>query len=325
MNGTVKFSHDPLYTYVSSIPTEDTYTNPIAEWNYSNLLPGESRNINITLNLSASAVLGNIVYAGGIIEPVVSDSTPVNNVDTAFSTIVGSWDPNMKEAVPTAGDGVNNMGQVSPSQTITYTIHFQNLGTDTAFRIVVMDTINTKMDFTSMNILAASHNYNCEAKGNGILEWTFNNIMLPDENTNEIKSHGFVKYSMTPKSTLPLGTIITNTADIYFDYNAPVKTNTTYHVIALPSAINEEYIDNSILTVFPNPATESVNIMLTGSSINDYKIVVVDVTGRKIKSLNNLSEKQCTINITDLLSGFYFIEINDNNGKTLAKQKLIVQ
>ena len=87
----------------------------------------------------------------------------------------------------------------------------------------------------------------------------------------------------------------------------------------------QKYIDNSILTVFPNPATESVNIMLTGSSINDYKIVVVDVTGRKIKSLNNLSEKQCTINITDLLSGFYFIEINDNNGKTLAKQKLIVQ
>ncbi len=62
----------------------------------------------------------------------------------------------------------------------------------------------------------------------------FNNILLPDSTTNEIESHGFVQYQITPFQDAPKKSIITNVGDIYFDYNQPITTNTTLNTIGIP-------------------------------------------------------------------------------------------
>lgn len=46
-------------------------------------------------------------------------------------------------------------------------------------------------------------------------------------------SNGFVAYTIQLKSNLPAGTQITNNADIYFDFNAPIETNTTLNTIQI--------------------------------------------------------------------------------------------
>lgn len=62
--------------------------------------------------------------------------------------------------------------------------------------------------------------------------------MLPDSNVNEAASHGFTSFRVKQVPNLPVGTLIENSAAIYFDFNAPVITNTSWHTIALPQDLN---------------------------------------------------------------------------------------
>ena len=62
--------------------------------------------------------------------------------------------------------------------------------------------------------------------------------MLPDSNINEVASNGFFKYTVRQLPDLPIGTTFENSASIYFDFNDPVKTNTTFHSIGIATTID---------------------------------------------------------------------------------------
>jgi hypothetical protein len=113
-----------------------------------------------------------------------------------------------------------------------YVIRFQNTGTDTAFTVKVLDTLDTDLDIFSVRSGVSSHNYSFRMHGPRVLEWTFYNIKLPDSTTNEPASHGFVTFTVNQVKNLPDGTEINNRVGIYFDYNDPIITNTTSHIIA---------------------------------------------------------------------------------------------
>jgi hypothetical protein len=82
-------------------------------------------------------------------------------------------------------------------------------------------------------------------------------------------------------------------------------------------------------TVAPNPATNSVNVSTSQSKIATNtnatfdKIKIYDLQGnmKKYKQYNKVA--QATINISDLISGTYIIEIT--NGAYQEKQQLIIQ
>jgi hypothetical protein len=80
----------------------------------------------------------------------------------------------------------------------------------------------------------SSHPYCWELTGNGVLIIEFPGIVLPDSNINETRSHGFVSFRIRPKSSILPLQFIENTAAIYFDFNAPVITNTVTHRIEKP-------------------------------------------------------------------------------------------
>src|SRR4030095_2424669 len=108
---------------------------------------------------------------------------------------------------------------------LTYTIRFQNTGTDTAFTVVLRDTLDADLDWASMQIVAASHALTrIQVDTAGEATFRFSRILLPDSNVNEPASHGFVKYRIAPVDGAPDWTTITNSASIYFDLNAPVVT-----------------------------------------------------------------------------------------------------
>jgi hypothetical protein len=104
------------------------------------------------------------------------------------------------------------------------------VGTDTAINIVVRDTIDANLDLSTLRLGAASHAYVFAQVGRE-LSWTFNDIYLPDSNVSEPESHGFLTYELRPPGGLTSGTVISNEAAIYFDFNPPVITNTVATVI----------------------------------------------------------------------------------------------
>ena len=162
----------------------------------------------------------------------VTTRLPKNNAafaDRTCQEIVGSFDPNDKMALP---KGINDEHYINPNTMLEYKIRFQNTGNDTAFRVVVVDTIDVEMlNMYSFTAGASSHPYEVKIDDNKILTFTFNNILLPDSTTNEIESHGFVQFSIRQKDGNDDGEEIKNKAAIYFDYNEPIITNETFHTI----------------------------------------------------------------------------------------------
>jgi uncharacterized repeat protein (TIGR01451 family) len=226
--------------------------------------------------------------------------------------VIGSYDPNEKLAQP---KGVYDKHFIYPETDIEYQINFQNTGTDTAFTVVIRDTLSYGLDIATFRAGISSHTYQVDVSGYGVLKFTFDNILLPDSNINEAASHGFVRFRITPKDTLQLGSRIENRAGIYFDFNPPIITNTVFHTVdtgflerkmvavhGLPDAENGR--------IFPNPVRAGGYLFFEDMSAA-HRIVLMDPYGKVVLQANG-SHK---IRIPDgLAGGVYFLEWRGVNG-----------
>lgn len=258
------------------------------------------------------------------------NSSPFISLDCTRNR--GSWDPNDKQAQP---QGYGNMHYIEPNTPITYKIRFQNTGTDTAFRVVLIDTLSQHLDPATLQIHVASHNYTWQLSSQGVLQFFFDNIMLPDSNVNELASHGFVEFSIQQKPNLPIGTTITNQAAIYFDFNAPVITNETYHTIEenfVSIVLTQEAIPNPSpnlkVTISPNPFKEHTTVWIEGTTKDDLNLNIYDLTGKRIAqypAVKKAKDQQTRIPIQrkNLIQGIYFYQL-ESNGKIIKAGKMIV-
>ncbi|MEO6669515.1 MAG: T9SS type A sorting domain-containing protein [Ferruginibacter sp.] len=170
-----------------------------------------------------TAVIGDSVRAH-----VSINAAATTAMDSTIAEIRGSYDPNDKSATP-----VLSPTQVANGNYIYYTIRFQNTGTDTAFNVVITDTLNSQLQAATLQVINTSHPAKITVTGNAV-SFEFLNILLPDSNVNELKSHGYVTFRIKPQATVALNSSIPNIAAIYFDYNSPVITNTALTNILEP-------------------------------------------------------------------------------------------
>jgi len=192
------------------------------------------------------------------------DAHPSIDIECIQST--ASIDPNDKTPSPL---GVGTEGLIEENQRINYKIRFQNTGTDTAFTVILRDTLTELLEMTSLKLGPASHEYTFEINQRELL-WRFNNILLPDSNVNEPESHGFLTFSVQQVPDLAPGTVINNRAGIYFDFNAVVLTNTTKNTITdsllrdIDVLVSETYSRDGINRLYPNPNNGQLVIDLQG-------------------------------------------------------------
>ncbi|HRO98349.1 MAG TPA: T9SS type A sorting domain-containing protein, partial [Flavobacteriales bacterium] len=145
-------------------------------------------------------------------------------------TVLCAYDPNDKLVTP-VGYGVHGAVPVDIDW-LDYTIRFQNTGIDTAFTVVVRDSLHDALDHASMQVLAASHPLTAiTVDPEGLATFRFDQIQLPDSVVNEPASHGYVRFRIRPLPGRPHLTTITNTAAIHFDWNPPIITNTTLNTL----------------------------------------------------------------------------------------------
>ncbi len=193
------------------------------------------------LSSFAAAVLegcgtnGNGTFSLGFVNQFpINDGGPTTDEDCREN--VGSYDPNDKSAFP---EGFCESHFIKPNTDIEYMIRFQNTGTDTAFTVVVTDTLSPLLDPASVIPGASNHPYHFDLLGNGVVQFTFEDIMLPDSNVNEAASHGFVQFKVSQASGTQAGDLIFNKADIIFDFNDPIVTNEYHHTVG------DEFVEGS--------------------------------------------------------------------------------
>jgi uncharacterized repeat protein (TIGR01451 family) len=275
-----------------------------------------------------------------------SRETPMLNTEDENATIseeclaiLDSYDPNDKLALP-AGWGNENC--ILSSENLKYKIRFQNTGSDTAYKVVIVDTLSQNFDLQTFEIGSSSHRFDWKITGDGqnsFLVCSFENIMLPDSATDPLGSQGFVDFFVGLKPQLPIGTNVSNSADIYFDFNSPITTNSTLHKICeLPEAnptLAKKVKSGRVsghqvsLTAYPNPTRDRVKLQLKQSGWPNemgFEIVLWDMMGRKINAFSIESTDEPTfeneLDMTLLSGGIYIVELRQK-GLPLAYAKVL--
>jgi uncharacterized repeat protein (TIGR01451 family) len=247
-------------------------------------------------------VLAGPVGSGGMAHTTVAfASTGAVLTDSAgLQTISCAYDPNDKFVLP---EGVGAHHAVPIAQDwLDYQIRFQNTGTDTAFNVLLIDRLSSDLDWSSMEVLGTSHPLtNIFIEEDGELDFRYAHINLPDSGADMAGSNGYVRFRMRPLPDRPNLTEIHNTGEIYFDYNAPVITNTT-----LTTLVDCEAFSSSVtqLDVDLLQASE-------GTSYQWYQ---------DGSPMVGATSQELVVEVT----GFYSVEVTNEYGCVLLSEELQV-
>lgn len=305
--------NDAVLDMVTANPVVSNQSVNNLSWNFANLLPLQSREIILTLNVNSpvetpSVNIGDQLNFSAIINSVPTDETPADNTFGLKQIVVGSFDPNDKACLEGATISPEKVGDY-----VHYMIRFENNGTANAQNIVVKDMIDlVKFDINTLVPIKGSHSFITNITSDNKLEFIFANINLP---FNDATNDGFVAFKIKTKPTLVLEDTFSNTASIYFDYNFPIVTNTSTTTIAVLAI--QDFVFSNYFTLYPNPVKDILNITaketIQVSSINIYNTL-----GQLVLLIPNAQNTK-TVNVSSLTTGNYFIKINSNKGTSNTK------
>jgi uncharacterized repeat protein (TIGR01451 family) len=309
-SGTVTFTKDSALTITDisqpgTTPTADGFT-----FDFTNLMPNETRFITVLMQVPVipNVALGNLLSNSVAITVPQNDIHPLNNSYTVNQVVVGSYDPNDKTE--------NHGGKIlhssfTENDYLTYTIRFENSGTAEAINVKVNDMLDAGLDETSVRMVTASHPYVLDRIGNN-LAWRFDAIQLPPAVADTNIGHGYVVFQVKPKPGYAVGDTIPNTADIYFDFNPAIVTNTVETEFVSTLAVKN--FDDDQITVYPNPVHNLLNIYMRNRA--DANVQVMDVLGKIVLS-KNTNGQNTQLELSDLSNGMYFVKVNaDGDSKT---------
>jgi hypothetical protein len=308
--------NDAVLDFVSSIPAEASVLPNILTWNYSNLKPFETREVNFIMNLNSPMEtpplnMGDRIAFTGNIQPTntaIIDDNPDDNAINVNFGVVNSADPNDITCLEGNSVGINQVGKY-----VHYMIRFENIGTANAINVVIKNLIDaTKFDVESLIPLSSNYDYFVRRRNNQY-EFIFENIQLPFDDAN---NDGYVLYKIKLKNNLTLGATFTNQANIYFDFNFPIITNIESTTI---SALSTSNFDEDKIKIYPNPTSGILNIQT--DNISEFNIEIFDLIGKKVGQFSNQNQ----LDISNYKSGIYLIKITDLQSNMTITQKVIKQ
>ena len=300
--GMLEFKIDNYATYISAFPAPDSISNDSYFWFFDSLYPSQNLQAELVLEVFDASFLGETLS-------ITSKSYKEQNVIEEYNYLMEincAYDPNDKQVTP---PGFLDEHYTLKNEVLEYLIRFQNTGTDTAFNVVINDQLDANLDWESFRLLSVSHPVNIDVNyQTGNVDFRFQNILLPDSTTSEIQSHGFIKYKINQKDSLPDYTRIENTANIFFDYNAPIQTNTTFNTIVTSYPFNVE--SQIIHPLCFNDSTGSI-------SLDIYAIPPVSFSWDREDISGDFAE--------NLGAGNYEVTITDGTGNSIIESFEIIE
>lgn len=303
VNGPITYTGVPSTALTPDAIVGDTYT-----YNLSDIYAVDLDQFSLLLLTDTTALSGDQICVTATITVTEADYNIENNTNTFCYPAVNSYDPNEKQVYPSS---------VLPGYEdyFTYTIHFQNTGNAPAINIRVLDTLDVNLDPSTFEIINYSHTNTTSLIGK-IINFKFNNIFLPDSTSNLEGSKGFIQYKIKPFANLPIGTEIENTANIYFDFNAPIVTNTVASNFETIIGINTYKKEK--ISVYPNPSAGIFQVQMSKNNIGIKEIIVSNLLGEIIWNEKTTSNN-VTIDLTNFSKGMYILKVNDSASNYLQR------
>jgi uncharacterized repeat protein (TIGR01451 family) len=317
--GTATITLDAHAQFVSSTPA-GTHSGTTVQVPYPAVAKFSRTEIDVLFSLPTNTTLGTVLNSSAT-ATLASDVAAADNTSTAQQTVTGSFDPNDMEV---------NYQRLTPSQLaaglpLDYTIRFQNMGTDTAFTVVLHDTLDgRKFNLKTLKLVAQSHNCIWSLSGTGQLNVRFLDIKLPHRGIDVIGSQGFVRFRVQPQPTLEVGAVIPNRASIVFDYNAPIRTNQATTSVLLPTAMAARH-DALAWSIYPNPATEQLTITADVAKGGPVQLDLLDALGRTVQQhalTAPAGTLRQTLNLQAVRPGIYLLRLRLPNG-AVSSQRVV--
>ncbi|MGB0523535.1 MAG: BspA family leucine-rich repeat surface protein [Flammeovirgaceae bacterium] len=324
-DGKVKLIPDEAVTFINSSQPFLTNGDTLI-WEYSNLKPGEVRQLELSFEMPGVEAIGDSVRFIHLVEAIESNQVAFRAQDSLISEIRCAYDPNDKTATPF---GVGAERFTLKEDYLEYRIRFQNTGNDTAFNVIIRDTLQADFDLSTFEVIASSHPMRTQLEvEDGALAFYFDDILLPDSLADEPNSHGYITFKIKAKSGLPDHTKLFNTAFIYFDFNPAIQTNYTLNTLVdeLPTnkvtGLKFEDISQQV-TIFPNPNRSDELVVRFADQLKGMAyLTITDLAGRELRSMqiSNLQTAQAIkLDITSLKSGIYFIQLVQDDKRAVKK------
>ncbi len=312
---TIKLTYSPKYVLSdASLPLLSSYAN-IATFDLSGISNSGNNPFSIYYDLAPRTtplLIGDTVHSEVQIFPFSGDVDTLNNTMNLIDTVVAGYDPNEISVSPSYCIPVT-----SGTSILTYSIGFENTGTDTAFNVTVLDTLSTFIDPTSLRLESASApmytTIATDGSGHHILKFDFPAINLLDSSHHNACS-GLVQFSVRTRPGLTDGTLITNEAGIYFDYNPVVMTNKVTNRVGCPTAVPEIGTAKSKVRLYPNPVSQILVLEANGF---DHAIIT-NVVGQKLQEVR-LANAQTSVDVSNLPGGVYFVTVCGESGQETLK------
>lgn len=321
LSGTVSVNYDANRMHIfGGYPQPYEMAGNTVSWDFTDLKPFETRTQQIGFSINSPTHPTFPVYDGDVLTftssifPITGDDTPDNNVFTLqkqANSGTGSGTPLVPNDIMVAEGSLITLAQASDF--LHYTIRFQNTGTSVAHKIVIRNALEDDLDPGTIEIIGASHTFK-PALDSKTLEFTFDNIDLPPMANDDEASYGYVTYKIKPTTGVGIGSVIENNAEIYYDANFPVTTNTA--VTTISALGTKGFASGKLLQVYPNPASDVLNVNSGTARIKS--IAILNHLGQTVQVLQHVGQTN-KIDVNALANGLYLIRVNTDSGEETQK------
>lgn len=306
-NAALQVAFGPRFSVVSASPGATTGTAGLS-WALGTLSPNARRTFTVRLQLAANAPLNDTLAVSATLQPLPGDLTPANNVETVrLISTNGLAAYRVSVSHPTL-----TVGQVQAATPLEYTIQFQNTGTDTAFTVVVRDTLPAQLRGSSVRVIGASAPYTLQVRAGGVVEVVCSGRPVPPRRTDAPGSQGFVRLSITPLLTLTPGTIVNNRAAIYLNSTTAHLTPFARTRIVGPMGLDAPAANPLAASVWPNPAHGTVQVSAAAPAGGAIEFALLDLLGRPVRTVTRPATPDGaaghTFELGGLAPGLYFVQ-----------------
>lgn len=310
------FTFDPVVSFLGAVPTPSNVNGNVLTWDQTALGAFAEGTIQVRLQIPPDVgLIGSVLSASVTLSTTNNDADLSNNVVNTNVTVTGSFDPNGKVASTSSGFS-NELYYIDEDEWVNYTLRFQNTGTDTAFTVIVTDTLPEMLDPSTVVWGANSHACLRSLTGQGVVKFIFPNILLPDSNVNEPASHGFASFRIKPRLPILPGTTISNTANIFFDYNPPVITEPSVLVAEMSTAIPAPGSGQGPF-LYPDPAEDHVVVLLTDGAAPLVQLIAND--GRRVEVPVERNGRRLVLDLHGLADGLYTVITSSGSARFIKR------
>jgi hypothetical protein len=311
--------HEDIVPLSGSIPWASVFQNDTTStytWSIDTVKAMTYFDVTIIDSISVASTIGKELTVVAIITNNGSDCDVADNSVTDINPVVGAVDPNDLTVYP-VGDGYQ--GYIEKTQELRYKIRFQNVGTYFAQNVKITNTLPSELDITTINEVLSSHDYVIHRDGQTI-QFMFTNIYLPDSSKNQEGSNGFVEFKISPNAGIKNGDIIPNKAEIVFDFEEALATNSVQNTVKF----SKEGVSNK-LVIQPNPVRglTTVGLELGKEKYLNYELIntleLYDIVGKRIQAVAyTLGAQSIRLDCRLIDKGTYILKVFNQDGEQFS-------